>query len=310
MSGLGMRAIDVRGFMQVADLYQVIILVRQTNEASLPYIGRKGFYPKPIIIKAKTADVDPPVTTIFDRGVKRREYHIAGLVIHPGFHPTAYRGDKFAKAKDCWEQTIKKLAPEMCNRPVSPDKPDSLIPWGVVRRGAHKAWHWKWRVDIDQSSSTFGCIQLKTKGMSWSCIHGDYDLKDVIVLGQERDNRSSYRKIDGVKNSIPLLKGMEFETIRKALNEKVGCEMVQHGAEAQFAWHGDEGVTVIYPDWRHKVLLSASTVQGWYQDLGRRVLAKTGKDYLHDRTRMFHYGPDGLHAPGEIPPGVSVSDLH
>jgi hypothetical protein len=31
------------------------------------------------------------------------------------------------------------------------------------------------------------------------------------------------------------------------------------------------------------------------------VLAKTGLDYLRDRSRMFHFGPQGMFAPGRMP---------
>ena len=30
--------------------------------------------------------------------------------------------------------------------------------------------------------------------------------------------------------------------------DEMGVEMVQHGSEAQFAWHGDEPITVAFPD--------------------------------------------------------------
>lgn len=306
MSTFGMRGADLRSFMQVARQYQVILLVRHSNEDSLQYIGRPGFYPKPIVIKAKTADLSPPATILLAQGVRRRrQYDVAGLVVHPGFHPAAYHANKLAKARVCWEQTMAVLSPTMCNTPV---RPDALAQWGVERRGV-KAPRWSWRIDVDPNSATFGCIQLKSARMAWSCIHGDYDLKDVIVLGQETDNRSAVRKIDGVKNCVPLLEGMEFKTLRDALNRAIGAEMVQHGAEAQFAWHGDEGITVVYPNWEYKVLADAVTVQGWYRDLGRKLLAKTGKDYLSDRTRMFHAGANGLYAPGQLPPGMKLSDL-
>ena len=30
-------------------------------------------------------------------------------------------------------------------------------------------------------------------------------------------------------------------------------------------------------------------------------LAAKGHDYMHDRSRMFHFGPNGLFAPGALP---------
>jgi hypothetical protein len=129
----------------------------------------------------------------------------------------------------------------------------------------------------------------------------DYDLKDVIVLGRETDNRRAEGKIDGVKNFTPVLYEQEYETIREKLNSLIGADMVQHGAEAQFAWHGDEPITVAFPNWTHLILYDAVTVQGWYLNLNREVLASMGIDYRRDRSRMFHFGPNGLFAPGALP---------
>lgn len=306
MSTLGMRGADLRSFMMVARQYQVILLVRHTNENSLHYIGQAGYYPKPAAVKAKTADVDPTTSTVLSKGVKRRrQYKVAGLVIHPDFHPSAYLGDKAAKAKACWEHTMETLSPGMLGKSAKPESPDSLGQWGVERHGVN-APRWSWRVDIDPDSERFGCIQLKSAEAGWSYIHGDYDLKDVIVLGDEAHNERTVGTLDGVKNCVPLLKGLEFETIQREINKLIGTEMVQHGAEAQFAWHGDEGITIAYPDWRHLILHDALTVQAWYRDLGRKVLAQTGKDYLGDRQRMYHFGPEGMYAPGKLPKGVTL----
>ena len=234
----GMRAKDLRFFMMAARQHNVIILVRHTNDDSLKYVGKAGFYPKPAVVKAKTADINPPPVTRLVNGL-----------------------------------------------------------WGVERQ-ATNAPRWSWRVDVDPASQHFGCLQLKTGDMPWSYVHGDYDLKDVIVTGMEQDNRRLEGTIDSVKNFTPKLHGMEFETIQRTINSLIGIEMVQHGAEAQFAWHGDEPITVAYPDWTFLILASAETVQSWYRDLNREILAKKGHDYLADASRAFHFGPQGMFKPG------------
>lgn len=298
---VGMRGKDLQKFLMVAREHNVIILVRHTNADSLGYIGRPGYYPKPAVVKAKTADIDPPASTGLLRGVKTRSsYQVAGLVVHPGFQPGCYRGAKMAKAQDAWLHTLETLSPTLMNRVVDPSKAETWSIWGVERQGVH-APSWKWRVDIDPSSPHFGCLQLKKSGGPWWYIHGDYDLKDVIVLGHETDNRRAEGKIDGVKNFTPLLYEREYETIREKLNGLIGADMVQHGAEAQFAWHGDEPITVAFPDFKHLLLYDAVTVQGWYVNLNRNVLASMGNDYRRDRSRMFHFGPNGLFAPGALP---------
>ena len=299
--GVGMRGKDLQKFLMVARNHNVILLVRHTNEDSLGYIGVQGFYPKPAAVKAKTADVNPPSTTRLVNGVKTRSnYQVAGLVVHPGFQPACYRGAKIAKAQDAWLHTLETLGPSLITRTVDPDKPDTWSIWGVERQAVN-APRWKWRVDIDPGSPRFGCLQLKKGAEGWCYIHGDYDLKDVIILGRETDNRRAEGKLDGVKNFTPMLYEKEFEAIRSELNTLVGSDMVQHGAEAQFAWHGDEPITVAFPDWRHLLLYDAATVQGWYMNLNRDGLAPKGTDYLRDRSCMFHFGPDGVFAPGALP---------
>ena len=72
--------------------------------------------------------------------------------------------------------------------------------------------------------------------------------------------------------------------------------------EAQFAWHGDEPITVILPDGpqlQFKVLGNAEAVQRWYIELNREVIAKKGKDYIGDKSRWFWFGDHGnLFTPG------------
>jgi hypothetical protein len=301
MGTTGMRGKDLRSFMQVARQLNVIILVRHTNEDSLKYVGAPGFYPKPAAIKAKTADFDPPVTTALVNGkAALQTYRVGGLVVHPGFQPACYKPIKLGKAQDCWLHTLETLSPTLINKTVDLKAPATWSIWGVERQAVN-APRWKWRVDVDPRSERFGCLQISGANIPWSYIHGDYDLKDVIVVGSERDNRRAEGTLDGVKNYTPILQGLEFDTVQTALNRLMGVDMVQHGAEAQFAWHGDEPITIAYPDWRHLVLLSAETVQSWYVELNREVMAKRGTDYLRDRSRMFHFGPNGIFEPGKTP---------
>jgi hypothetical protein len=297
----GMRGKDLRSFLIVARRLDVILLVRHTNEDSLRYVGVPGFYPKPAAVKAKTADRNPPPRTVLVKGKPvTKTYQVAGLVVHPGFQPACYSGAKALKAHDCWNHTLETLSPTLLNKQVDLTRPGTWSLWGVERQAVN-APRWKWRVDVDPGSDYFGCLQLAGGDSRWSYIHGDYDLKDVIVVGREQDNRRAEGTLDGVKNFTPILQGLEFETLQSELNREIGAEMVQHGAEAQFAWHGDEPITVAYADWRHLTLLSAETVQSWYLQLNREVMAKPGTDYLRERSRAFHFGPHGIFKPGQLP---------
>jgi len=299
--GIGMRGKDLQKFLMVSRKHGVILLIRHTNTDSLRFVGQPGYYPKPAAVKAKTADANPTGVTALVKGRKTTvAYDVAGLVVHPGFQPTCYRGAKVQKAHDCWAHTMETLAPSMEKVTVDLSRPESWSVWGVERH-AVKAPRWSWRVDVDPLSPRFGCLQLRGATSGWCYIHGDYDLKDVIVLGREGDNRRAEGTLDGVKNFTPVLYNMQFETIRSELNVLMTAEMVQHGAEAQFAWHGDEPITVAFPDWTHLLLADAMTVQSWYMNLNREVLAQKGNDYLRDRSRMFHFGPTGVFAPGMTP---------
>lgn len=299
--GTGMRGIDLQKFLMVARERKVILLVRHTNEDSLRYVGMPGYYPKPALVKAKTADFNPPGVTRSVAGrMVRQDYAIAGLVVHPGMHPEAFKPAKRDKATKAWAEMLPNLTTQAL-APGDPLHPESWAAWGVDRVAACSA-EWRWRFDVDPASRHYGCLQLNRAGTGWMYIHGDYDLKDVIVPGNETDNRRHEGKLHGVKNFTPLLKNnLEFERIRTALNQLIGADMVQHGAEAQFAWHGDEPVTVVFPDWTFLLLTDATTVQRWYEELNRSVLAEKGHDYVCDRSRMFHFGPQGMFAPGAMP---------
>jgi hypothetical protein len=87
-----MRTQDKTIFLEAANKFQVWILVRRTNRASLEYIGRPGYTPKRIDCKAKTADLDVA------------PFKLAGLVADPTIHSGAFRVDKRATANRFWAE--------------------------------------------------------------------------------------------------------------------------------------------------------------------------------------------------------------
>jgi len=82
------RPKDKTVFLEAARHFQVWILVRRTNVASLQYIGQPGYIPKRIDCKAKTADKDVP------------PYKLAGLVVDPNLQGNAFSPGRLVKAKD------------------------------------------------------------------------------------------------------------------------------------------------------------------------------------------------------------------
>src|SRR5579875_3523307 len=85
-----MRPQDKTVFLEAARLFQSWILVRRPNPASLEYVGLRGYTPKPIDCKAKTADADV------------RPHKLAGLVIDPRIHANAFSAAKREKARHAW----------------------------------------------------------------------------------------------------------------------------------------------------------------------------------------------------------------
>ena len=85
-----MRPRDKVFVLEAAHEFQSWILVRRTNRASLDYIGKPGYTPKPIDCKAKTADID--ITP----------YKLAGLVVDAKLHAKAFKPGKAQDAEDAW----------------------------------------------------------------------------------------------------------------------------------------------------------------------------------------------------------------
>lgn len=88
-----MREKDKVIFQEAATKFNYWILVRRTNVASLAYIGKDGYTPKPFECKAKTAD--------YNSGT----YQTAGLVVDPNIHPHAFKSGKSADVMKYWNDT-------------------------------------------------------------------------------------------------------------------------------------------------------------------------------------------------------------
>jgi hypothetical protein len=93
------------------------ILVRRTNPASLDYIGKPGFVPKPIDCKPKTADFGK----------------FAGLVVSPEIVQKAFSPTKEPEAAKCW----KKFLEEKSNRYQVDNDPESEW-YGCILIGGNK----------------------------------------------------------------------------------------------------------------------------------------------------------------------------
>jgi hypothetical protein len=238
-----MRLQDRAVFTEAAKHFQVWILVRGTNTASLPYIGRPGYYPKPIDCKAKTADRD------------LGQYRLAGLVADPNQHPKAFGPGKLPKAVAIWDKFQKELGGPLFAYGKGPN------PGMTGRRG--------FNLDTNPRSAHFGCLTLNRL-----YLHGDYDLYDIIDPKNPLSNEAIEEMLYGVRHMrSPLL-----QPIQDWINARIGVQVVQHGGEMQFADHSEQTVDGFLPSGDTFTAETLRGIREIYQIAleGRQPLGKKG----------------------------------
>ena len=162
-----MRPQDAAVFAMAARVYSVYIAVRRTNEEALQYIGQKGYVPKRLDCKAKTAD--------FDAIINGSVYKTAGLVVDPHVvGAVAYTAGKYTKALNEWEKFRSHLAPAGA---------DGRLPLYLPPDRSYT-------VQMDPSSVHYGCVMLSPYGLRTNAhyVHGDYDLYAIVPTGDKASN--------------------------------------------------------------------------------------------------------------------------
>ncbi|RMH57354.1 MAG: hypothetical protein D6679_06810, partial [Candidatus Hydrogenedentota bacterium] len=89
----GFRADHILSMRKAAIEEQVWLIVRNSNPAGRKYIGKKGYLPKPMAVKAKTAD----------RGT------LAGLVVNPYKRPEMFTEKRLKKARETWDKYVEDM---------------------------------------------------------------------------------------------------------------------------------------------------------------------------------------------------------
>jgi hypothetical protein len=217
-----MRPKDRPLFSQVANALQAWILVRGTNAASLEYIGRSGYVPKPIECKAKTADAE--------------KHSLVGLVVDPTIEPQAFSDSRLAKALSAWEDFVPELRKDQS-------------PYSVIQR---------------PGAPDHGAVTL-----SGNKIHGDYDLKGVILVGQESRNLSAVETLNGQVH----LRGPLFYKIKERVRAGIGVDMIQHSSEEGYADHSDDLIDVFGPEGEVFLLQGKAETEAFYRERKRNVHA-------------------------------------
>lgn len=242
------RPNDVRAFRDAAMAFKVHILVRRTNPASLQYIGRKGYIPKPVDCKPKTADFD----VLLPGGLISK---CAGLVVDPTMPglEKAFREGKAAKARDEWSKFSKELGigdakfaapPALYSGKAFLDgnsmkKLGERIYFSLDRGGVYL-------VQTDAAAAHYGCLMfcplrilgafpadakralelLQTRRTN-CYIHGDYDLFGIVPVEMPAFKTVRESLLYGVRN----LYSERSREIAQFLNRRMGAPMIQHGAE-------------------------------------------------------------------------------
>ena len=185
-----------------------------------------GYMPKRIDCKAKTADAE-----IF-------RFEVAGLVVDPAIHPSAFKPTRLQTARECWS-AMKYLI-------------------GTV-----------YEVNQDRTHKHYGCLRLK----NGPYIHGDYDLYDIIDV--ERAGENSAR--EEIHLGQPDMRGPMLGEVQAFVNGRLGVAMIQHGAEAQFKDHSEQSIDAFGPHGEDVTILNEYSVRAWYKDRfeGRQPLVKT-----------------------------------
>lgn len=227
-----MRPQDRTVFAAAARDLGVWILVRRTNPASLPYIGRALYVPKPIDCKAKTADRDPV------RPGGRGVYRLGGLVADPTLVPEAFVPGKYEKALEIWAEF----------------KAEHID----IQRGPHR-----YAVVTDKRLKHYGAVTRNDK-----YIHGDYDLYDVVDPAQPSRNLALVGQLLGQ----PHMRGPRLQRVMDYVNGRIGADMVQHGGEYQYAGHSDQVLDVFGPTGQSGAFSDAASVRAFYakEFMGRR----------------------------------------
>jgi hypothetical protein len=248
-----MRQQDAAVFAMAAHVYSVYIAVRRTNEEALQYIGKKGYVPKRLDCKAKTAD--------FDALVNGTVYKTAGLVVDPGIvGAAAYTGGKYAKALAEWDKFRPHLAPVGANGQVPLYLPEDR----------------SYTVQMDPNSIHYGCVMLSPYGLRTNAhyVHGDYDLYGIIPAADRKSNVFVEETRLGQKH----VRSKELLDVQTFVNSRIGVPMVLHGAQEGYSDDVDDKIDVFFPDGiTVKSYIGPAAIRALYQnEFEGRPLHKAG----------------------------------
>lgn len=246
-----MKSPHIGVFKTAAKLYNVAILVRRTNTASLQHIGEPYAVPKRLDCKAKTADFN--VAPAGARLPEAKRGLIAGLVVDPNlFGEGAYTNGKYAKALAAWRSFAGQLHPEMST--CEKQKSFTYIPAGG-----------QYFVERDPEDPHFGCVKFTSSSLikAGKCIHGDFDLYGIVDMdAPDRIVRVKEKRLGQTHARSP-----KFMDVQNFVNSRIGVNMILHGSQETYATdHEDDDLDVFFPDGRTEYAgPSASDLAAFYR---------------------------------------------
>ncbi|GAB4522057.1 MAG: hypothetical protein Tsb0019_23750 [Roseibium sp.] len=222
-------------FLSAARLYNVAILVRRTNTASLQHIGKPYATPKRLDCKAKTADRD-----VAPKGCRlpaARRGDLAGLVVDPTLvGEAAFSGSKYTKALEAWRSFLPQLRPEMAT--FEKQKQFTYVPGGG-----------QYFVERNPEDPYFGCVKFTSGSLitAGKCIHGDFDLYGIVdMITPDQIVRVTEERLGQTHARSP-----KFMDVQNFVNSHIGVTMILHGSQETYASrHEDDDLDVFFPDGR------------------------------------------------------------
>ena len=245
------RRQDVEAFRDAARLFHVHILIRRTNPGSLQYVGRRGYMPKPIDCKPKTADRNVMLPT-------GRIVRCAGLVVNPtvpGFEKAFASERKAKKSVSEWLEFAQKygLLKDLYSGEAYVAGRSDVESGGRSYRTTDRGG--VFLVQYDPAHVHYGCMMfcpvkvfnggapdlataiqpLPTRPTNLY-IHGDYDIFGIVPVDMPGFKTVHQAMLFGLENTY----SEESRQVTEFLNRRMGTPMIQHGAQEDASIETDE----------------------------------------------------------------------
>ncbi len=147
-------------FVAAAQQFNCHILIRKTGQASISWVGKRGYTGKRADMKAKTANLN------FGK------YKTAGLVCSPLLRPEVFSADRLVDARKLWLKSSHLITVPKNNSGFD----DHTQPKGCLT---------PYLLQTNPNHRHYGCVALTDMGLLVPrYVHGDYDLYAIIPANQ------------------------------------------------------------------------------------------------------------------------------